>query len=92
MSFDEGIGIVLWVLCFIWIIVSIAEYRKGKRSFAMTAGLILLGFGIAGDTPLPTVAPGLAGIHNKASFLTAIGLLISLGSLWAQRKNKTGSS
>ena len=88
MEFDEGLGISLWVLAIVWIIVLILQYRKGKMGLAMTAGLILLGLGVAGDVPLPTVAPGLANLHSKASWLSLIGMLFILGSMWATRRNK----
>ena len=80
MEFDEGLGISLWVLVIVAVIVLIVNYRKGKIGLAMTAGFILLGIGIAGDVPLPTVAPGLAYLHSKASLLTFLGLLLILGS------------
>ena len=92
MEFDEGLGIFLWVLVIVAVIVLIVNYRKGKIGLAMTAGFILLGIGIAGDVPLPTVAPGLAYLHSKASLLTFLCLLLILGSWWATwwatRRNK----
>jgi len=92
MEFDEGLGILLWVLVIVAVIVLIVNYRKGKIGLVMTAGFILLGIGIAGDVPLPTVAPGLAYLHSKASLLTFLGLLLILGSWctswWATRRNK----
>ncbi len=88
MEFDEGLGLVLWVLAIVWIIVLIVQYRKGKMGLAMTAGLILLGLGVAGDVPLPTVAPGLANLHSKASWVSLMGMLLILGSMWATRRNK----
>ena len=92
MGFDEGLGICLWVLLIVAVIVLIVDYRKGKRGLAMTAGWIVFGLGIAGDVPLPTVAPGLAYLHSKASLLAFLGLLLILGSWfgswWANRRNK----
>jgi hypothetical protein len=92
VEFDEGLGILLWVLVIVAVIVLIVNYRKGKIGLAMTAGFILLGIGIAGDVPLPTVAPGLAYLHSKASLLTSLGLLLILGSWcasrWATRRDK----
>ncbi|KPK87423.1 hypothetical protein AMJ80_12100 [bacterium SM23_31] len=88
MGFDEGLGIFLWVLVIVAVIVLIVNYRKGKIGLVMTAGFILLGIGIAGDVPLPTVAPGLAFVHNKASLLSVLGLLLILGSWWATRRKK----
>ena len=92
MGFDEGLGILLWVLVIVAVIVLIVKYRKGKMGLAMTAGFILLGIGIAGDVPLPTVAPGLAHLHSKASLLSCLGLLLILGSWfrswWANRRSK----
>lgn len=88
VEFDEGLGIFSWVVAVVWITVLIVRYRKGKMGLAMTAGLILLGLGVAGDVPLPTVAPGLANLHSKASWLSLIGLLLILGSWWAARRSK----
>jgi LPXTG-motif cell wall-anchored protein len=88
MEFDEGLGIFLWVLVVVAVIVVIVNYRKGKIGLAMTAGFILLGIGIAGDVPLPTVAPGLAYLHSKAPLLTFLGLLLVLGSWLATRRSK----
>ncbi len=88
MEFDEGLGIFLWVLVIVAVIVLIVNYRKGKIGLAMTAGFILLGIGIAGDVPLPTVAPGLANVPIKASWLSTIGLLLITGSLLATLRNK----
>ena len=88
MGFDEGLGILLWVVLIVMAIILIVDYRKGKRGLAITAGWILFGLGIAGDVPLPTVAPGLANLHSKASLLTFLGLLLILGSWWANRRNK----
>ena len=92
MSFDEGLGIFLWVIVIIAAILVIVDYRRNKRCLAMTAGLILLGIGIAADVPLPTVAPSLAFVHSKASIITAIGSLIILVSMLVERKKKTKSS
>jgi hypothetical protein len=92
MEFDELLGIFLWVLLIGAVIVLIVDYRKGKRGLAMTAGWILFGLGIAGDVPLPTVAPCLANLHSKASLLTFLGLLLVIGSWWpswwATRRDK----
>ena len=92
MAFDEGLGIFLWVLVIAAVVVLIVNYRRGKIRLAMTIGFILLGIGIAGDVPLPTVAPALAYLHSKASLLTFLGLLLILGSWfsswWAARRNK----
>jgi hypothetical protein len=88
MGFDEGLGIFFWVVLIVMAIILIVDYRKGKRGLAMTAGWILFGLGIAGDVPLPTVAPGLANLHSKASLLTFIGLLLILGSWWENQRNK----
>ncbi len=92
MEFDEGLGIILWVLLIVAVIVLIVDYRKGKRGLVMTVGWIIFGLGIAGDVPLPTIAPGLANFHSKASLLTSLGLLLILGSWlaswWTTRKNK----
>ena len=92
MSFDEGLGVLLWVILPILATVVIVGYRRGKWSLAMTAGFILLGFGIAADVPLPTVAPSLAFVHSKASIITTLGLLIMLVSMLVERKKKTKSS
>ena len=91
MSFDEGLGIFLWALLPVWAIVNIVGYRNGKRSLPMTAGFILVWIGIAADVPLPTVAPGLAFMHSKASILTTLGLLIILVSMLMERKKKAKS-
>lgn len=92
MEFDEGLGILLWVLVIVAVVILILNYRRGKIGLAMTAGFILLGIGIAGEVPLPTVAPGLAYLHGKASLLTFLGLLLILGSWfaswWTARRNK----
>ena len=88
MGFDEGLGILLWVVLIVMAIILIVDYRKGKRGLAITAGWILFGLGIAGDVPLPTVAPGLANLHSKAPLLTFIGLLLILGSWWENQRNK----
>jgi hypothetical protein len=92
MEFDEGLGILLWVLVIIAVVVLIVNYRRGKIGLAMTAGFILLGIGIAGDVPLPTVAPRLAHLHSRASLLAFLGLLLILGSWfgswWANRRSK----
>jgi len=88
MEFDEGLGILLWILVIVAAIALIVDYRKGKKNLAMTAGCIILGIGLAGDVPLPTVAPGLADWHSKASLVSILGLLLILGSMWVTRRNK----
>lgn len=92
MEFDEGLGIFLWVIVIIGAIAVIVNYRRGKMSLAMTAGSILLGIGVAADVPLPTVAPGLAFLHSKASIIATLGLLIILVSLLVGLEKKKKSS
>ena len=92
MSFDEGLGIFLWVLFVIWVFVVITNYRRGKWSLAMTSGLILLWFGVAADVPLPSVAPSLAFMHSKASLITTLGLLIILVSMVVDLRKKNKQS
>jgi len=92
MEFDQGLSIFLWVIIFVAAIVLIVDYRKGKRGLAMTAGLILVGLGFAGDGLLPAVPPGLKFVPIKASMLSfllmLLGLLLILGSWWATRSKK----
>ena len=92
MSFDEGLCLFLDVLIVIGIIVVIVDYRRGKRSLAMTAGLILLGLGIAADMPLPTVMPSLANVPIRPSIIIILGLLITLVSMFMERKRKKTKS
>jgi hypothetical protein len=92
MGFDEGLCLFLDVLIIIGIIVVIADYRRGKRSLAMTAGLILLGLGIAADMPLPTVMPSLANVPIRPSIIITLGLLIILVSMFVELKRKKNKS
>ncbi len=91
MEFDEGLSIFMWVVVIIGVILVIVNYRRGKMSLAMTAGLILLGLGIGGEGSLPTVAPSLANMPIKASWLSTLGLLIIIGSMLVDLKKKRKS-
>lgn len=92
MEFDEGLGILLWVVVFIGAIAVIVLYRRRKMSLAMTAGLILAGIGMAADVPLPTVAPSLADMPINASWISTLGWLFITASLLRVLKEKKKSS
>ncbi len=92
MEFDEGLGILLWVVVIIGAISVIVLYRRGKMSLAMTAGVILAGIGMAADVPLPTVAPSLANMPIKASWIGTLGWLLITVSLLMVLKEKRKSS
>ena len=92
MSFDEGLGIFLWVTVIIGSIAVIILHRGGKVSLTMTAGAILVGIGMAADVPLPTVAPSLANMPIKASWISTLGFLLITVSLLRTLKEKRKSS
>jgi hypothetical protein len=92
MSFDEGLGIFLWVTVIIGSIAVIMLHRRGKVSLAMTAGAILAGIGMAADVPLPTVAPSLANMPIKASWISLLGWLLITVSLLRVLREKRKSS
>jgi len=79
MEFDEGLSIFMWVVVIIGVILVIVNY-------------ILLGLGIGGEGSLPTVAPSLANMPIKASWLSTLGLLIIIGSMLVDLKKKRKSS
>jgi hypothetical protein len=92
MSFDEGLGILLWVTVIVGSVAVIMLHRRGRVSLAMTAGAILAGIGIAADVPLPTVAPNLANMPIKASWICTLGFLLITVSLLMTLKEKRKSS
>ena len=92
MEFDEGLGIFLWVVVIVGGISVIVLRRRGKMRLAMTAGLILAGIGMAADVPLPTVAPSLANMPIKASWISTLGWLLITVSLLMVLKRKKKSS
>ena len=92
MSFDEGLGIALWVLVIIGAIAIIVNYQRGKMNLTLAAGVILAGIGMAADVPLPTIAPSLANMPVKASWISLIGWLLITVSLLIALKEKRKSS
>ena len=89
MSTGDWFYITLAILMAVTIVGVIVECRRGKRSVAMTVGIILLFFGATIDKALPILVPSLASLADKLSDISIIGgLLIIIGTWWVERRRK----